>query len=136
MTSIPDALLASVDALIRDIQTTGLRPTVGVFDLHTSRWLLGSGVDPTDFGPDGYVLRVENNEHLIAPTDTGEPDPADVASYLQDWVTDELGVGWPETYEPLGTFTGILEPTMVQGNLMWVGGGGETTPVGGLTPTP
>jgi hypothetical protein len=129
-------VLAVVDAFNRalaDAATVGLdSPGAGVYDLATGLWVTGDGVVPDGFaGGDGCVLRVDGNYHSV---DLDDPTIlVDVVGFVQDWVIDELGAGWPELTDQDDAFLTMLEPALHDdGELVWRGTHGDVARVGEL----
>ncbi|WP_426322532.1 hypothetical protein [Microbacterium sp. E-13] len=73
---------------------------------------------------------MEGSDHLVDAA--GQSDLIDVVGFVQDWVTDELGTGWPELVDGTGGFTAVLAPAVVDGELVWQGRGGDAIRVGDL----
>lgn len=126
------SLKAAVIRALADLQGAGLAPAAGLYDITSGRWIVGAGAQPRGFSGEGFVLRVEGSEHLIADDSTGMPDPVDVVAFLQDWAMDQLGSMWPETHDSAGRFVELLTPRIVDGVLMWCGKHADVAPVGDL----
>lgn len=120
-------LVTVLDRLALDLESTGLVPWLGVFDLAEREWIAGGADqllvdldDLTAFGDEDYVLALPGRQQVVTPNDRRSgPDPVEIVDQVCDWVMDELGKGWPEWVDEDGTFLAILMPAPDDGSVAW-----------------
>ena len=118
--------------VLADLRGAGLIPAAGLYDIGSGQWIVGAGARPRGFSGEGFVLRVEGSDHLVADDSTGAADPVDVVAFLQDWAMDQLGSPWPEVVDVVGRFAELLTPRFIDGVLMWCGERAAVASVGDL----
>jgi hypothetical protein len=127
------------DALSRvlaDLRGAGLLPDAGHFNIISGQSIVGAGARPRGFMGEGFVLRVDGSDHLVADDSTGTADPVDIVAIVQDWAMDQLGATWPEVHAGAERFGELLTPRFVDGVLTWCGSHAEIAPVGDLHASP
>ncbi|MFT4231767.1 MAG: hypothetical protein QM606_03195 [Leucobacter sp.] len=116
-----------------DLRTAQISGPMGIYSKAAESWIEGSGHgDPDDFEGQ-YVLSLPGRLHALHGADDGGPSPTEIMNEVQDWVTDEIGRGWPELLDETGQFLAILTPSIDSAfGAAWVGAG-VSIPVGSLT---
>jgi hypothetical protein len=119
--------VAAMDVRLIDLAEVAGGATVDIPDV-------GSWIDPADPDSSGLLLVVGRNATVIAGPKEGAAAAAavEIASYLQDFVMDDLNRPWPQI-EQQGRVV-VLEPELDDsGRPVWVGRG-LIRPVGELHP--